>query len=111
MSGDGQRIASGGLDMAVNVWDADTGACMHTLTWYSRWVTCRCVCFSLDGKLLASSSDDNTVMVWALHEGEATPTVLHTMRGHTDYVTGVAFSPDGTCMAHAGWQVPLVTGL
>src|SRR5262249_5965495 len=52
---------------------------------------------------LASASADKTVKVWEAATGQE----LLTLRGHTNTVTGVAFSPDGQRLASAGsWYDP-----
>jgi hypothetical protein len=53
------------------------------------------VAFSPDGALLATASDDRTARLWEV----ATGAMVHTLTGHTGWVTGVAFSPDGTLLA------------
>ncbi|MGZ4250160.1 MAG: FHIPEP family type III secretion protein [Solirubrobacteraceae bacterium] len=56
------------------------------------------VAFSLDGRQLASASDDGTVRLWDPTTGQSTAT----LDGHNDWVRGVAFSPDGRQLASAG---------
>lgn len=50
------------------------------------------VVFSLDGKRIATASKDGTVYIWDIAGGE----MLATLTGHTDSLTNIAFSPDGT---------------
>jgi WD40 repeat protein len=66
------------------------------------------VAFSLDGRRLASVSQDrrsdwrgdDTVGVWEVDSRAGLPA----LRGHTSYVYPVAFSPDGQWIASGGWD-------
>lgn len=49
------------------------------------------VAFSPDGKLLASASADQSILVWDVESGKK----LRSLSGHSKAVNGVAFSPDG----------------
>src|SRR5689334_14672544 len=53
------------------------------------------VCFSPDGRRIASGSRDETVRVWDAATGKE----ILTLRGHTDGVTSVCFSFDGKRLA------------
>ncbi|MCI4625883.1 MAG: WD40 repeat domain-containing protein, partial [Candidatus Magnetoovum sp. WYHC-5] len=55
------------------------------------------VSFSPKGKLLASASDDKTILLWDIDKGQA----LASLNGHTDTVISVNFSPDGRLLASA----------
>jgi len=50
------------------------------------------VCFSPDGKQLATGSADNLINIYSFNEGNAI--LAHTLEGHTHYVWSLSFSPD-----------------
>ncbi|MBA4159125.1 MAG: pentapeptide repeat-containing protein [Gemmatimonadetes bacterium] len=52
----------------------------------------------LDGQLLASGGDDNTVRLWEVESGRE----LRRLEGHSGSVQSVAFSPDGQRLASGG---------
>ncbi len=68
---------------------------MQTISDHTSYV--RSVCFSPDGKYLASGSWDNKVMIYKLNGNnfKRTQTIEH----HTNYVMSVCFSPDGKYLA------------
>ncbi len=92
-SPDGTKIASGGKDRQVRVWDASTGAVIGIFTGHSGAVNA--VAWSPDGAKIASGSSDTTVQVWDI----ATQKALRIYTGHTSYVVTLAWSPDGTSIA------------
>jgi WD40 repeat protein len=97
-SPDGKRIASGGDDGALKVWDAQTGQNLLTRKGHIGGVIS--VAYSPDGKHIVSGGggyDSNgrgipgEVKVWDAHTGQN----LLTLKGHTNGVSSVAYSPDG----------------
>ena len=50
------------------------------------------VCFSPDGKQLATGSGDKSIKTYSFNEGNAT--LAHTLEGHTYSVESLSFSPD-----------------
>ncbi|CAE6474075.1 unnamed protein product [Rhizoctonia solani] len=90
-SPDGIRIVSGSTDMAICVWDAQSGQMVigplmgHTASVLS-------VAYSCDNSFIASGSEDKNVHIWDAHTGDMT---YGPLQGHVGPVTSVDFSPDG----------------
>jgi WD40 repeat protein len=87
-SPDGSKLASASYDDKVMVWDPSTGARLHTLEGHSGRVNA--VQFSPDGSKLASAAYDKKLMVWDLNTNSPIQTI-----DAKEYVTDLAFSPDG----------------
>jgi WD40 repeat protein len=58
----GRRVAAGGRDHVVKVWDARTGRLLYDLAGHAQPISC--VAFSPDGKRLATGDRDGVVKVW-----------------------------------------------
>ena len=98
-SPDGTRIASGGNDSTVQVWDARTG---HLLLKYSGHTgTVYTMAWSPDGRRIASASQDATVQVWDATSGRH----LLTYGGQTAPLWAVAWSPSGACLTGASGNI------
>ncbi len=60
----------------------------------------KAITFSPDGNLLASGSNDTTIIIWGLSDLKR-PERYATMTGHTSFVNSVKFSPDGKTLVSA----------
>ncbi|KDN44156.1 hypothetical protein RSAG8_05629, partial [Rhizoctonia solani AG-8 WAC10335] len=99
-SPNGNLIATG-HDSKLNLWDAQTGdKCWDvsdgtnvfgSLNGHTKDVNS--VSYSPNGALIASGSDDKTIIVWDAYTGTK---VLGPLVGHSDWVHSVNFSPDST---------------
>jgi WD40 repeat protein len=108
-SPDGKLLASCGSpqDNAVRLWSLD-GKLVRALQGHGA--ECNALAISPDGTLLASGSDDRTIRLWRLPEGEP----LATLKGHSGDVHGLAIAPDGSLLASVSadrtvklWSLPL----
>ncbi len=97
---DGKKIASGGCDRVVNVWDLSEGYAKPKLEQsfenHADWVFG--VAFSADAKYLVTSSRDKTAKVWDLTTKES----VLTFSDHQATVYAVAIKPDGKIGVSAG---------
>lgn len=94
-SPDGTRLASGGYDYTVRVWDMTTGAALAVLDGHTSAV--ESVAWSPDGMRLASASSDGTMRVWDTTVG----VIMVIPEVHSSPVQSVAWSPDGAWLASA----------
>src|SRR5947199_93272 len=85
----------------VRSWDAQTGKEIFAFLGHTSWVSK--LAFSPDGRLMASSSKDQTLRVWDLQTGKE----IRTLKGQTDG-RSLAFSPDGKRLARDGFASVMV---
>ncbi len=93
-------LASTGEDQTIRLWNLETGECSTVLRGHSGRVWA--ARFSPDGRSLATGGEDQTLRLWDLAADLADLSVLSVLpcrqilRGHSDRVQCLAFSPDGT---------------
>ena len=89
-------LFAGNEDGLARGWDIRDAQVKFELTGHASRVWA--VACSMDGKAVASVSDDLTVRLWNLQA----QTCQYVMRGHSDWIRAVAFSPDSRLVASAG---------
>jgi len=94
VSPSGSHFASGDEDGKVMLWsepgEGGEWARVQVLEDHTRSIWA--VCFSRDGKQLATGSFDKLINLYSFNEGSAI--LAHTLEGHTNIVMSLSFSPD-----------------
>ncbi len=94
-SHDGRRVASGGLDRDIHVWDVHTVQPIAALQGHQDRISA--LAFNPTGQALASAGQDKTLRIWSISSNTWQSTIL----AKDIFVNELAFSPDGQWLAAA----------
>lgn len=103
---DGSVLASSGNDATVRLWDVRTGTQLQVLPHSAPVPAVAWSAVTSDGtggQLFASGDLEGTIQLWETCGAESA-TCLETFAGHTTWVDGLAFAPDGRTLASASWD-------
>ena len=98
-SPDGRLLASGEYYGIIRLWDPQSGTPLQTLTHPSDvWA----IAWSPDGKLLAGGGTDGEIRLWERQKGTDLADRPHLCL-QTNWVSSLAFAPDGRMLASTSW--------
>jgi len=96
VSKDGAKLAAGGTDRIIRVFDVGSGKLEHAVENHADWILG--LAFTPDAKAIVTGSRDKTAKVWDLANKES----LLTFPDHQNIVNNVAMTPDGKFGLSAG---------
>jgi WD40 repeat protein len=97
-------VVSGGDDHGIKLWELQRGKCIKTLQGNSNAIYAIAYSDQCNQHLLVSGHEDQTIKLWnvninAPHDLETDLQPFQVLRGHSDRILSVAFSPDGQILA------------
>ena len=92
----GERLATGGKDRALHIWDVARRVGLKTFRGHSNWV--QDVAFEPQGNFLLSGHEDASIRAWDLGRG----TLQQRLQGHSQSVWAIAIASNGEFCISSG---------
>lgn len=96
----GSKIAAAGGSRHVYVWDVESGAIVRQFDVTRGVNTVRSLAFAGNGDLLLAGLVHRGFVACSISEGR----IVSELGGHTDAVSGLAFSPDDSLLVSTSWD-------
>lgn len=87
-------MVTGSEDKILRLWDIERGAILKKMERHS--VVVLVLVISRDGKLIASGGKNGELIAW---DGDTGELLTEVIKGHTDWILSLDFSPDNTILA------------
>lgn len=97
---DGTRIATGGSDKSLRVWETKPVGCVRRIVGHQGTVFSIAMDPVSPRFATCGGFNDPTIRMWSLPDGR----LLNVMRGHTDTTSKVQFSPDGSAIVSSSYD-------
>jgi WD40 repeat protein len=94
---DSNKLASASFDCSVIIWNPRAAQVLHILRTFSA---CHCVSWSCDGCFVAAGTTDKNAYIWHSESGS----LLSCLKGHSEPVVSLAWSPVGNRIASGSWD-------
>jgi len=94
-SPDGRRLASGGDDRTISLWDVGTGSMLAS--WEAHTYDIFAMAFHPSGRILASAGRGKDIRIW--DSSSSVGLLLTTLGGHDEMVLSLAFDLQGHTLA------------
>ncbi len=104
LSADGRRLATGGFDSLVRLWEL--GASTPSATWQGHSDTVWAVAFAADGQRVYSGSFDGTIRVWDVAAGVCIATWTEAVPEARGWKRAFALAPAGDTLLCGGADSP-----